>query len=370
MQESFNIKSSTGEYFVKVGESILKNIVEKHRDNLFIVDKNLKSYIPESLEKIIYVDANEESKSLEKIPNYIKEMKKFNLNRKSHIFAIGGGVIQDISTFSSSIYMRGIKWSYFPTTVLGMVDSCVGGKSAINLDVHKNLVGNFFPPENIFIDLKFIKTLPIDHTIGGIFEAAKICYARGHNEFSKFLNIMNNSLVSDSGQINETIDFNSMIILSLKSKKWFIETDEFDQKERLLLNFGHTFGHAFESATKYKISHGISVGFGMAVAIELANHLKLLNDSGKIFSNKMTSFLDNSFYTMRDFQDIKIKNFEYQSYIEAFKNDKKHYDNKYRVILPTNNGTLELIEIDKSIEVEALINKVSEKYINKYNFMG
>ena len=370
MQESFNIKSSTGEYFVKVGDSILKNIAEEHYDNLFIIDKNLKSYIPKSLEKIIYVDANEESKSLEKIPNYIKEMKKFNLNRKSHIFGIGGGVIQDISTFSCSIYMRGIRWSYFPTTVLGMVDSCIGGKSAINLEGHKNLIGNFFPPENIFIDLKFIKTLPIDHAIGGIFEAAKICYAKGYDEFSKFINIMNDSLVSNSGQINKTIDFNSMVLLSLKSKKWFIETDEFDQKERLLLNFGHTFGHAFESATEYKVSHGISVGFGMAVAIELANQLKLLNESGKNFSKIMTLFLDNSFYTMKDFQDIKIKNFDYKSYIEAFKNDKKHYDSKYRVILPTKNGALELIEIDKSIKIEELIKNVSEKYINKYNFMG
>ena len=180
---------------------------------------------------------------------------------------------------------------------------------------------------------------------------------------------MNDSLVSNSGQINKTIDFNSMVLLSLKSKKWFIETDEFDQKERLLLNFGHTFGHAFESATEYKVSHGISVGFGMAVAIELANQLKLLNESGKNFSKIMTLFLDNSFYTMKDFQDIKIKNFDYKSYIEAFKNDKKHYDSKYRVILPTKNGALELIEIDKSIKIEELIKNVSEKYINKYNFI-
>ncbi len=370
MQESFNIKSSSGEYFVKIGDSILKNIFEEHHNSLFIIDKNLKSYIPKSLEKIIYVDANEESKSLEKIPNYIKEMKKFNLNRKSHIFAIGGGVIQDISTFSCSIYMRGIKWSYFPTTLLGMVDSCIGGKSAINLKGHKNLAGNFFPPENIFVDLKFIKTLPIDHAIGGIFEAAKICYAKGHNEFSKFINIMNDSLVSNTGQINEAIDFDSMVLLSLKSKKWFIETDEFDQNERLLLNFGHTFGHAFESATKYKVSHGISVGLGMAVAIELSNQLKLLNKSGEDFSNRMISFLDSSFHTMKDFDDIKIKDFEYKSYIDAFKNDKKHFDSKYRVILPTNNGALKLIEIDKSIEIDDLINKVSKKYIDKYNFTG
>ena len=98
--------------------------------------------------------------------------------------------------------------------------------------------------------------------------------------------------------------------------------------------------------------------------------MKLLNKSGEDFSNRMISFLDSSFHTMKDFDDIKIKDFEYKSYIDAFKNDKKHFDSKYRVILPTNDGSLKLIEIDKSIEIDDLINKVSKKYIDKYNFTG
>lgn len=370
MQESFNIKSSAGNYIVTIGDYILEDIMNKNCENLFIADKNLKDYISNSIKKIIYVEANETSKSLEEIPKYIKEMKKFNLNRKSKIFSIGGGVVQDISTFSSSIYMRGIKWDYFPTTVLGMVDSCIGGKSAINLNNHKNLVGNFFPPENIYIDLQFIKTLPVDHTIGGIFEAAKICYAKGEKEFLKFSEIINEKKILNNGKINTNMDFKSIILLSLKSKKWFIEIDEFDTNERLLLNFGHTFGHAFESATQYQISHGISVGFGMAVAIEISNQLSLLNNEGKVFSKKMKLFLDNSFSLMSEISDIKIKSFNYEKYISAFNNDKKHIDNNYRVILPTKNGNLELVEIKKDKDILNIINKVSEEYIKKFNFIG
>jgi len=218
--------------------------------------------------------------------------------------------------------------------------------------------------------LQFIKTLPVDHTIGGIFEAAKICYAKGEKEFLKFSEIINEKKILNNGKINTNMDFKSIILLSLKSKKWFIEIDEFDTNERLLLNFGHTFGHAFESATQYQISHGISVGFGMAVAIEISNQLSLLNNEGKVFSKKMKLFLDNSFSLMSEISDIKIKSFNYEKYISAFNNDKKHIDNNYRVILPTKNGNLELVEIKKDKDILNIINKVSEEYIKKFNFIG
>ena len=369
MQKSFKINSSTGSYAVLVGQSILKDIAESNKDSLFIIDDNLRSYIPKYVEKIIYIKANEKSKSRECIPNYIKKMKEYNINRKSHIYAIGGGVIQDIATFSSSIYMRGISWSYFPTTVLGMVDSCIGGKSAINLENKKNLVGNFFPPKNIYIDLEFIKTLAIDHTIGGIFEASKICYAKGEDEFNKFIDIINNSISTNPVKIYTKIDFYLMILLSLESKKWFIETDEFDQKERLLLNFGHTFGHAFESATNYKISHGISVGFGMAVAIEVSVAMGLLNDEGINYTNKMNVFLKNTFLTIKDMKEIKVKSFNYELYLEAFNNDKKHLADQYRVILPCDNGNLRLISLEKNKEVQKIFISASEKYIKNFNFI-
>ena len=369
MQKSFKINSSSGSYAISVEQDILQELSKSNKDSLYIIDENLKCYIPNYLKKIIYVKANENSKSLENIPNYIKKMKDYNLNRKSHIFGIGGGIIQDIATFSSSIYMRGIGWSYFPTTVLGMVDSCIGGKSAINLEDKKNLIGNFFPPQNIYIDLKFIKTLDIDHTIGGIFEAAKICYAKGEKEFNNFINIVGDSIYVDSDEIYKKLDFNKMILLSLTSKKWFIETDEFDQKERLLLNFGHTFGHAFESSTNYKISHGISVGYGMAVAIEVSKTMGFLNDEGKDYTDKILKFLKKTFSTINDMEKLKIKSFDYELYMEAFKNDKKHIKDKYKVILPCDDGSLRLVSLEKDKKIEKIFISSSEKYIKDFNFI-
>ena len=369
MQKSFDINSSTGSYNVEIGTNIFQNIIKQNKDSLFIIDLALKEYIPNYVEKIIYLEASEKNKSLERIPSYIQKMKEYNLNRESHIYGIGGGVIQDIATFSSSIYMRGISWSYFPSTLLGMVDSCIGGKSAINLEGKKNLVGNFFPPKNIFIDLQFLATLSKDHLLGGVFEASKICYAKGESEFDYFLNTINDSSLLDSDGMPSEIDFYSMIALSLESKKWFIENDEFDQKERLLLNFGHTFGHAFETATDYKISHGISVGWGMAVAIEVAKNFELLNNDGDKYTKKMNDFLDKSFSDIKDMEKIKIKNFDYNLYMKAFRNDKKHLQDKYRVILPCDQGNLGLISLDKNTKSENIFINASKKYIQAFGLI-
>ncbi len=369
MQKSFKINSSSGSYAISVEQDILQELSKSNKDSLYIIDENLKCYIPNYLKKIIYIQASENSKSLENIPSYIKKMKEYNLNRNSHIYGIGGGIIQDIVTFSSSIYMRGISWSYFPTTVLGMVDSCIGGKSAINLEDKKNLVGNFFPPQNIYIDKKFIKTLDIDHTIGGIFEAAKICYAKGEKEFNNFLDMVGDSICLDVDEMYKELDFNKIILLSLTSKKWFIETDEFDQKERLLLNFGHTFGHAFESSTNYKISHGISIGYGMAVAIEISKIMGYLNDEGKDYADKMLKFLKKTFSIINDMDKLKIEHFDYELYMEALKNDKKHEKNKYKLILPYNDGLLQLVSLEKSKKIEQILISTSKKYIEDFNFI-
>ena len=107
--------------------------------------------------------------------------------------------------------------------------------------------------------------------------------------------MVGDSICLDVDEMYKELDFNKTILLSLTSKKWFIETDEFDQKERLLLNFGHTFGHAFESSTNYKISHG-TVGYGMAVAIEISKKIMgYLNDEGKDYADKMLEFLKKTF---------------------------------------------------------------------------
>ena len=156
----FNIVSKDGTYPVELKANSANEFLAKHPDAYVIIDKALTQYVKLlPTQKLLEFEAIEENKEYEAVADYIQNLSDKRLNRKSIIIAIGGGVIQDIVSFIASIYMRGVSWHYLPTTLLGMVDSCIGGKSSINIRGKKNLVGTYFPPLSILIDPNFIKTL-------------------------------------------------------------------------------------------------------------------------------------------------------------------------------------------------------------------
>jgi 3-dehydroquinate synthase len=357
MQESFNISSSTGSYKVVIGKKLLEQVIEQNSTAIYMVDERLKDTIPESITKLILIKANESAKSLELIPSIIQEMTKHGTNRTSHLVAIGGGVIQDIATFAASIFMRGIKWTYMPTTMLGMVDSCIGGKSSINNLGYKNLVGNFYPPVDILIDMTFIDTLNEEQFIGGLCEAAKICYAHSYEEFIQYLN-------ENPSYPMQRVNAQSLISRSLKTKKWFIETDEFDQKERLLLNFGHTFGHALEAGTDFGITHGIAVGLGMIIAIQYSELSGYLTPSGSNNSNHLVQHIMSLFGNSLDKVIPNPPIVDLNLVLEKFDNDKKHRTTNYRIVLPTGNGGLELVNEEKNDDIRQRIKLAFQKGLN------
>lgn len=235
------------------------NFVENFRDTLksdnafFIIDENVKKEY-DSIEKIepkILINANEEAKSLYSISNIIETLLLYPLNKNSVLVAIGGGVIQDITSFISSILFRGIRWYFYPTTLLAQADSCIGSKSSINIAGKKNQVGTFHPPSRIFIDIHFLDTISPQTYYSGIGEMIKMGFLTDRGYWARN--------ITDS------------IKQALLSKKKFIEKDEFDKHERNLLNYGHTFGHAIEGGTGYKIPHGIAVIMGM----DIENYISL-----------------------------------------------------------------------------------------------
>jgi 3-dehydroquinate synthase len=259
MPASFSIASSPYSYFVNVRTGIFDEMLDKLYKPHIITDEFFHPLFKYG-EQPIFLEATEAAKSLDRMPALIEQLRAAGLKRGQEITAIGGGIIQDIVSFTTSIYMRGILWNYFPTTVLAMVDSCIGGKSSINVGPYKNLVGAFHSPQHIFIDPALAETLPRDQFASGLIEAAKITFVRGPESFARYL--------SCSPSIDmSTPALESVIMEGLTAKKHFIEIDEFDKKERLLLNFGHTFGHAFESASNYAIPHGIAVGLGILCSL-------------------------------------------------------------------------------------------------------
>ena len=348
MPDYFKVVSGTGEYSVEIGNGCCtKALNGKDPDRIIIIcDSYFVKKYQELAWRTVAINSSESAKSLENMAEIIVALRNLQADRTTEIVAIGGGVVQDVATFVSSVYMRGISWSYVPTTLLGMVDSCLGGKSSINVGPYKNLVGNFYPPRSIFVDSEFIKSLNFEQRSAGLCEAVKICFAHTGPAFSEFCQL--NPLVSSSFD-----KYESIISLCLRTKKWFIEVDEFDRKERLLLNFGHTFGHAIEGASNFETPHGIAVGIGMLAAISFAssyNNLMSNHNRVKQLENYVLSLFKEVDELSRWTAQINI-----EQLMDRFGADKKHKNKHYVVIIPDSEGMLQRLEVEKNYLNDALL---------------
>ena len=311
----------------------------------------------DSVAKSIFLEATEQEKSLDRSPALIEQMRAQGVNRRTNLVAVGGGVIQDISAFVSSVYMRGLSWSYVPTTVLAMVDSCIGGKSSINVGPYKNLVGTFHPPQNIYIDPSLAETLPRDQFASGLIEAAKICFCRGPESFAAHL-------ACDPSTTMSTDALERVIINSLLAKKHFIEIDEFDKKERLLLNFGHTFGHAIEGASHYGIPHGIAVGFGILCSLAFQRRRGI--DFSKLPSVlELETHLDQMIRTLPNLRE-ELRAINIADVLERFASDKKHTTGRFTLILISPTGEVVLEQIDRTPELESRVRDAIQTTIGTY----
>lgn len=270
------------------------------------------------------------------------------MTRESQLIAFGGGIIQDVATLCASLYMRGIKWTYCPTTLLGMVDSCVGGKSSINVGQYKNIAGNYYPPEKVVINVEFCKTLPLTEQIAGLCEAVKICFAAKNNAFDTFITHFFDCHFPLSNKQLEKI-----IALSLRTKKIFIEEDEFDQGSRLLLNFGHTIGHAIEAASHFSVTHGVAVGLGMLAEIRLGMSIH----SQTNFPERVRLLNDYICNLVKLIPEMTkhIQLIDSQKVLNAFQSDKKHLPENYRLISVNQAGYLERISIPKNDQSDEMI---------------
>jgi len=357
MPESFEISASSGCYRVTISSGLVVDTLRSNANATILIDDRLTSTLPSNDRKIIQVTAVEDNKSLEQAAPIMAKLRELGAHRRTHLLAIGGGIIQDISTFVASIYMRGISWSYMPTTLLGMVDSCVGGKSSINVYGYKNLVGNFYPPTEIIIDLDFLRTLNAEQMIGGLCEAAKICYARSAEEFAAYL--------ADEPRINMTpAQAERIVVRSLRGKQWFIEIDEFDQKERLLLNFGHTFGHALEAGTDFRITHGVAVGVGMVVAEEYSKQQAILKPAGAECIGRLTGHVELLLSELPQLAD-ELRSLDLGLISEKLDNDKKHHVDQYRIVVPKEEGALELVSVPRTAQGRNTISKAYSAAIER-----
>ena len=197
------------------------------------------------------VPRGEGSKSLGTYGRLLSHMLAEGFTRKDCVVAVGGGVVGDLAGFTAASYMRGIDFYNIPTTVLSQVDSSIGGKTAVNLDGIKNIVGAFWQPRRVLIDINTLATLPPRQLSNGLAEAVKMALTSDPVLFSIF----------ESGNIKDSMS--EIIERSLKIKRDVVQQDERETGLRKILNFGHTIGHGIESAGAGKLFHGECVAIGM-----------------------------------------------------------------------------------------------------------
>lgn len=322
---NFTVSSKSGSYSVEIFSEPLDRLNDF---DFVIIDSYFEELAGFLKSPTVRLEATEEKKTLSTIEAICFQMAVAGVTKTSKVAAIGGGVVQDLSTMASSIYKRGIEWEYFPTTLAGMMDSCVGGKSSINARGIKNIIGNTYPPRRIVIDTSFVSSLGETELIDGLSEGVKIAFARGDDYFYKFLG---NPAATEpkAGK-----DLEKLIEVSLSAKKWFVEKDEFDKNERRLLNFGHSFGHALEGASSFTISHGVAVALGMLAAV---------NFSG---TGEIERVGDLSTYCRKLLKPISkqlavfTKDIDWNEFQNLIALDKKNSYGKIHLILPDNKGHL------------------------------
>jgi 3-dehydroquinate synthase len=328
---SLAIKSSIHDYEVVFSQSIIESLKsELQTDDVIFIDKNLFSHLNEKVKRSIttrnhiLINATEKQKSYTALTPIIEELIERGLRKNNRLIAIGGGITQDITAFIASIMYRGIEWLFFPTTLLAQADSCIGGKTSINIGKYKNQLGNFYPPQKIFIIPEFVKTLPELDFKSGMGEMLHFYLVSGEDDFTFYQSHYEEAFTSQDALLN-------LVKRNLEIKKGFIERDEFDQGERQLLNYGHSFGHAIESLTNYDVQHGIAVSYGM----DMANFISVkLGFIGNDLRQHVLPQL-KKIWTGTSISNLNVNDFE-----KALSRDKKNIGNTYQLILTKGLGKM------------------------------
>jgi 3-dehydroquinate synthase len=337
LSSSLRIRSGQGDYAVDFlnDQTSLAASLSSIKDSFVVVDETVASLYPDLIanidsSRILTIAATEENKTLAGVERVALFIQQGGASRASTLIVIGGGIIQDIGTFTAHIYYRGIPYVYVPTTLLSMSDSCIGAKCGVNLGSYKNQLGFFQSPARVALWPGFLATLPPDDVRSGFGEVLKLAITDGDEAFTWLEQKLNRDGF-DTGFAREAVE------RSLDTKRRVIEEDEYERGLRKTLNYGHTFGHALESVTDNEVPHGLAVAWGLDVANFVAAE---------------TGRLDRSLYER--LHAVACAHFTFQcsfrlaadSLLAAMQKDKKAAGGRVGLILPRALGQLDIVPTD------------------------
>lgn len=267
--------------------------------------------------------AGEPSKNGQTYLSILNFLAENHLTRQDCLVALGGGVVGDLTGFAAATYLRGISYVQVPTTLLAMVDSSVGGKTAIDLPAGKNLAGAFYQPDLVICDIDCLSTLPEDRFIDGCAEVIK------------YATVFDEALFAQLQAQGRFFSPESVVARCVELKADVVAQDEFDCECRHLLNFGHTVGHAIEKASGYTISHGRAVAIGMAV-------ISRASAAGGLCTPQVCNALDQ---LLSDFSLPTKTDIPLSLITPHLSSDKKRFDDKIDLILPATIGCAQIANL-------------------------
>ncbi len=288
--------------------------------------------------KLLVFPHGEQYKNAETKYKLEEQMFAFGCDRHTLCIALGGGVVGDITGFTAATYMRGINFIQVPTSLLAMIDSSVGGKTGINASYGKNVIGAFWQPKAVIMDLELLKSLPREQVINGFFEAVKIFLTLDKEHFEFCSQNLTAILSLDSASLTK------VLCKAVALKAHVVEVDEEERNLRMILNYGHTVGHALEKLTNYEVLHGFSVGLGMLVEAKIAELMGLLStDEYK----QIYEFL------LKLEIPVKLLNrYSAQTIVEAMRGDKKNRNREIVMVLLSGIGQVKNINNKVAFQVE------------------
>lgn len=356
--KELHVSTSSGSYPIFIDPHFFhkqKSIIEQYTKNkrvIIIVDQYVEKLIlPELINSLpsqtsfqqFSLPQGEHVKTMNTVLNIIDFLVANHFERDNTLLiAMGGGVIGDITGFTASCYLRGVQFIQVPTTLLAMVDASVGGKTAVNHLKGKNLIGSFYHPQAIFIDIDLLKTLDQRQYLAGLFEVIKYGLIYDMSFFEWFEQYLEKILLRN----NDVIEY--LVFKSCEIKAKIVGLDEKEQHIRTILNFGHTFAHGLETILHYQnLFHGEAVGLGMAMAAKLSYQLKMISDST----------LTRIFYVLKQIGLPKLSALSIKSrdVVEIMKYDKKIKNNTLRFVLLEQIGKASICEVKDEKMVEDVI---------------
>ena len=313
------------------------------------------------------IEASEENKSLETVMDICSWLLEQGADRDALVLAVGGGITSDMVGFAASIYKRGVKFAYVPTTLLAMVDAAIGGKTGVNLQTYKNILGVIRQPEFTYVSAQVLESLPHRDFLSGAAEMLKTFLIQDDGNYEQAVSVLSGMnrrccemMVEGMDEedawkdcVAESIaDLTILVSAAARVKAGVVSRDQFENGERRKLNLGHTFAHAIESlALKYEndITHGEAVAMGILLAAELSEKLTVRRreyDAAFIYHK-----LEDDFFAC----GLPISNpFRVQDMATAMKKDKKAEGGKVHFVLPSFIGDVRVVDLTVDEVIDTL----------------